>query len=407
MNRQRTSSMLLRAIHVLCTLIPISVSAKPLPTPFTPLEQMATLSRAASQITALKLYRAGRDATIARQLYQRDYRARYLLASLGERNTIAMTIGEEGVERFAGERRLKVFLSPRGRSIPIGPDSVYWNPKSGTLQVLEAKGGTSPLKWTYGSLQGTNKNVIRSADGFLRRSGTTWKERIQMARIIKAAQTGHLETGVVRTPHVLGRPSDPQRSGSWNTNKVAREARKLERELIRQSPRLRKVFRIALFLHNVDRLRYQGARRMSHFPSATARSIGLSASQQGRLVRLGRAGVRWLLPLSVGVAGVTIVTAYHQYTAGLTSPREFYRSSAGPTIFVVFTSTGAIAGAFFFGVGAVPGAALGALAALPVEVAADWMIGHYYREFDRRQRRIVDAAIEEFYGVDADLVEAS
>lgn len=406
MNRQKTSSTLLRAILVLCALISISAYAKPLPAPFTPLEQMATLSRAAGQMAALKLYRTGRDTTIARQVYQRDYRDRYL-TSLSERNKIAMTIGEEGVERFAGERRLKMLLSPRGRSILIGPDSAYWNRKSGTLQVLEAKGGTSSLKWTYGSLQGTNKNVIRSADGFLRRSGTTWKERIQMARIIKAAQTGHLETGVVRTSHVLGRPGDPRRSGSWSTNRVTREARKLERELKRQYPRLRKIFGIALFLHNVDRLKYQGARRMSHVVSATARSIGLSTSQQDRLVRLGGTGVRWLLPLSVGVAGVTMVTAYHQYATGSTSPREFYRSSAGPTIFFILTSTGAVAGGFFFGVGAVPGAALGALAALPVEVAADWMIGHYYREFDHRQRRIVDAAIEVFYGVDADLVEES
>lgn len=405
--------MLLRAIYILCALSPISASAKQLPIPFTPLEQMATLSRAASQMAALKLYRAGRDATIARQLYQRDYRARYFLASLGERNTIAMTIGEEGVERFAGERRWKVLLAPKGRSIPMGPDSVYWNPKSGTLQVLEAKGGTSQLKRTFDSLQGTNKNVIRSVGGyrgkpgFLHRSRTTWKEKVQMARVIKAAQKGHLETGVVRTPHVLGRPSDPRQSGSRNTDRVVKEARRIEKELIRQYPHLRKVFRIALFLHNVDRLRYQGARRMSHIASATARTIGLSATKQDRLVRLGRAGVRWLLPLSVGVAGATIITAYHRYTTGLTSPREFYRSSAGPSIFVVFTSTGAIAGGFFFGVGAVPGAALGAMAALPAEVAADWMIDRYYREFDRRQRRMIDAAVEEYYGVDADLVEAS
>ena len=413
MNRRQTSAMLLRAVHVLCALIPICASAKPLPTPFTPLEQMATLSSAASQMTALKLYRAGRDATIARQLYQHDYRARYRRASLGERNTIAMTIGEEGVERFAGERRLKVLLSPRGRSIPMGPDSVYWNPKSGTLQVLEAKGGTSQIKRTFDSLQGTNKNAIRSVGGyrnkpgFLHRSGTTWKEKVQMARVIKAAQKGHLETAVVKTSHVLGRPGDPRQSGSWNTDRVAKEARRIERELIRQKPHLRKVFRIALFLHNVDRSRYHGARKLSDFASATARSIGLSATQQARLVRFGKVGVRWLLPLSVGVAGVTMVTAYHQYATGLMSSREFYRSSTGPTIFVVFTSTGAIAGAFLLGVGAVPGAALGAMAALPVEVAADWMIGHYYREFDLRQRRIVDAAIEEFYGVDADLVEAS
>ena len=47
------------------------------------------------------------------------------------------------------------------------------------------------------------------------------------------------------------------------------------------------------------------------------------------------------------------------------------------------------------------------MAALPVEVAADWVIDRHYRDFDTRQRRLVDAAVEEFYGVDATLVEDS
>ena len=118
MNKPQKPSILFRAMIVSCALAPHCVSAKTQSIPFTPLEQMATLTNAASQAVALKLYHAGRQATIARQL-QRDYRARYLLASPGERITIAMTIGEEGVERFAAGRPLKVLLPPKAEASPL------------------------------------------------------------------------------------------------------------------------------------------------------------------------------------------------------------------------------------------------------------------------------------------------
>ena len=102
-----------------------------------------------------------------------------------------------------------------------------------------------------------------------------------------------------------------------------------------------------------------------------------------------------------------MVTAYYHYASGVTSAREFYRASAGPAIVVAFTGAGAIAGVFVFGVGAVPGAAFGAMAALPVEVATDWVLERYYRVFDRRQRRLVDAAVDEHYDVDVLLIQKS
>ena len=138
MNKPQKPSMLFRAMIVSCALAPHCVSAKTQSIPFTPLEQMATLTNAASQAATLKLYHAGRQATIARQL-QRDYRARYLLASPGERITIAMTIGEEGVERFAAGRPLKVLLPPKGRSISIGPDSTYWDRSPGPFESWRQK----------------------------------------------------------------------------------------------------------------------------------------------------------------------------------------------------------------------------------------------------------------------------
>ena len=404
MNRLQRTSIVLRAIALSCAFVPHHVSATPHGIPLTPLEQTATLIRATSQAVAFTVYSGERDATITR-LLQRDYRSRYLAASLGERISLATSIGEEGVERFSRERRWRVLLPPKGRSIRIGPDSTYWDSKKGTLRVLEAKGGTSPVNRTYNSLQGTNKNAIRSAEGFLRRSGTTWKEQIHMARLIKAAQQGHLETGVVKTAHVLGRPREPRQAGSWDTRSVAREAKKLERELIRQRPQLQRVFRVASFLHNVARVKYRGTSRLSDLASSSARYIGLTPPRQTALWRVGQMGARWIFPVAVGLSGLTMVTAYYHYSSGVISAREFYRTSAGPAIAVVFTSAGAVAGSFFFGVGAVPGAAFGAMASLPVELVTDWGLERYFRVFDQRQRRLVDAAVDEHYKVDALLIQ--
>ena len=307
----------------------------------------------------------------------------------------------KGVGSLSAERRSKMLLGPKGRSIPIGPDAVFWDPKFGKVQVLEAKGGSSSLKWTYNSLQGTNTNTIRSADGFVRNPGTNRREKVQAARIIKAAQKGHLTTGVVRTKHVFGSPRRAQQVGSLNTDNVAKEARQLERELVRRHPELRKVFRRANFLNNVDRLTYHGAMRTSQLGSSIARLSSSSATRLAGLKRIGHTTGPWFVPLAVSISGVTIVWAHYQYSSGLWSRREFDRSSAGFTISVLFTATGAIVGGTLLGVGVVPGASLGALAAVPAQIAAEFVVELYYRNFDLQQRRFVDAAVEKFYGVDA------
>ena len=412
MNRQQICLITLRALFLSSALASGVVDAKGLYLPLTPLEQMSTLSSATNYAVLDKLFRARPETINSRPAIQQDYGTKFQTATLVERLGYAQKIGEEGVEQFAENEKLKPHLSPKGRAIPTGPDSSYWNPKSGKLYVLEAKGGTSAKKWTYNSLQGTNTNTIRSAEGSLRRSKTIPSEQLKMARIIKAAQKGHLTTGVVRTEHVRGTPRTPRLIGYLNTDKVAREAKKIERELIKRHPELRKVFMAANFLHKVDRVKYHVARRLSGFCCPTGRPIRPSrirpsAPQQAGLRSIGLAGARWLPPLAVGVGGVAIVTAYYQFASGLTSPREFYRGSAGPTILVAFTATGALVGSFAFGVGAVAGGSIGAMAALPVEIAADWVIDRHYRDFDTRQRRLVDAAVEEFYGVDATLVEDS
>ena len=337
----------LRALVLLSVLAPNCAYAKFLHIPVTPLEQMSRLSSAALQGSARKLFRPGSRTTIAwPSADPTDYRDRYLLASPRERIRIAEKIGESGAARYAAQEKWKTLLDPRDRRMPTGPDSVYRNWKDGKLYVVEAKGGSSALKWTYGSLQGTNANTISSADGLLRRSEASRTEKLQSARILIAASRGQLSTVVVKTLHVLGTPGDPRLYSSNNEN-VAREAQRLLKSA-KQDPKLRKLIRKASFHHSVDRLNYAG-----------------------------QAAGRWFLPLSplsAGVTGAKMVTAYRKFSSGLISPREFYRSSTGSTMGIVFTATGAIVGGVFFGAGAVAGASIGAIAAVPVEVAIGLLI---------------------------------
>ena len=367
----------LRALVLLSALAPNCAYAKFFHFPVTPLEQMSRLSSVAVQGAARKLFRPGSGTTIAwPSAGPVDRSDRYLLASLGERKRIAERIGEDGVAKYAAQEKWKTLLDPRDRKMRTGPDSVYWNRKDGKLIVAEAKGGSSEPKQTYKSRQGTNANTIRSADGLLGRSGASRTQKLQSARILIAASRGQLSTVVVKTPHVLGTPGDPRLSSSNNEN-VAKEARR-RLQLAKQDPELRKLIRKAGFLHSVDRLNY-----------------------------IGQAAGRWFLPVSSLSTGVKMVTAYRKFSSGLISPREFYRSSTGPTMGIVFTVTGAIVGGVFFGAGAVAGGSLGAMAAVPVEFAIGWLIDRHYHDFDLRRRRMVDKAVEEFYDVDATLIEES
>ena len=106
MSKPKKPSMLFRSMIVLCALAPHCVSAKTQSIPFTPLEQMATLTNAAGQAVALKLYYAGRQVTIASK-QQQDYRERYYPASLGERIKVAKTIGEEGSGEISYRTRIE------------------------------------------------------------------------------------------------------------------------------------------------------------------------------------------------------------------------------------------------------------------------------------------------------------
>ena len=268
--------------------------------------------------------------------------------------------------------------------------------------MLKGRARTSVF---YGARQGTNLNSIRSARGVLISSNANRIEKLQAARILKAAQKGHLRSEVASTPLESGRYSQPRKIGRTSRRNVAREAIRIQQELVQNNPELRKVFRKAKFLHYVDRLKHHGARTLSGFDSNLPWPTGISANQQARMWRLGRAGARSVPQLTMGLAGVIMVREYLQFTSAKISTREFYRNSAGPTIVLVFTAGGTIIGAVVSGgPGAVPGAYVGGILAVPVEAGTNWLIDRYYRDFDHRQRRMADAAVDQFYGVDADLV---
>ena len=402
--------------------------------PLTPQEQAARLRNLANPEVALRLHPSGPGVVsriTAMPFYQRNYRGQWfegpLDGRMNRRILLAERIGEQGRARFAAERGLIKLLGSGNKTIPQGPDSAYWNPGSGRIVVLEAKGGGSPVKPYFNSSQGTNLNAVRSAENVL----TTYRRRashamkVQMARIILAAEKVHLDTGVIRTTHVLGKPNAP-RLTDFDSTKVAREARSARQRMIREFPETREYFREAGRDHLRDRrafraglrasgLKHRAVQGMRVIGFVGALGLGWEAYQQSRVawsmfddptlnggmlpymqtgVAFGRAaqavtaatfargGVteprnisnlsakgrairvvgRAFLPISLGVESLQLATAYYEYGLGRISQRELYLRSAGTVIFATFTTSGAA-------IGGIVGFSAGGVGAMPGAIA--------------------------------------
>lgn len=221
----------------------------------TALEQAGRLARLNSRLGAGALYPKG--SIVPLLFYQRDYSALWPHVTQRDRAILAERIGNQGRARFAAERGWIKLSGSQGRGIAQGPDAIYWDPSAGRIRVVEAKGGLSPVKSTFGSLQGTNQNMIRSEELVLRSPRTTLAERLASARVIRAAQENRLVSAVVRTPHALGIPASPRLEGAWSRTSVSAEAVQIERKLIRQRPELAPVFRNAAQAHEADLLTYR------------------------------------------------------------------------------------------------------------------------------------------------------
>lgn len=262
---------------------------------------------------------------------QRDFRSEYLRASPSRRVAIAQSIGEDGAARYASDRQLRTLLSPHGRSVPIGPDAVYRNPHTGRVVVVEAKGGTSPLKTTYHSLQGTNLNAVRSAAGMMAARGTVPSERVQLARVIRAAELGRLDTAAVRTGHVMGKPLTPAQIGKVDSRSVRWEAWRTHRQMLRERPDLAPAFAMANSMRrNVSPRRWWGLQTKARAPLIASAVGGKDALATGA-ARIGMltGATTWSGPLAIALLGATAgVWLYGEHTE---SERERERRNSVQT----------------------------------------------------------------------------
>ena len=419
--------------------VPTRSGASTLSLPLTPREQAARLWLLATPDTAQKLFpTVGAEP---KYYFQRDYRREYGGALFYDRARLAERIGEQGRARFATERGWSQLLGSRNRGIRQGPDSVYWDRRTGVVRVIEAKGGNSRPTITYGSSQGTNPNTIWSARRVITSPNATRQARVESARVIVAAQKNRLVTGVVRTPHTMGRPGEPRLEGRWNRTNVTGQARAIERAMTRESVGARQVFREARRAQSAAMLKFRGtqgvailgvagaaglvwdafqqagvARGMFNDPTLqgsllphmqTGVAIGrigqataLGASSAARLTTFNLAASRVLvpaanaalLPVTFAVEGLRLVTAYHEYNLGRISQRDLFRRATPTAILAGATTVGAIvggiaafpAGGVAAGAGAWAGAKIGVIIGIPFQLGADYFLGWYYREFDKR-----------------------
>jgi len=163
-----------------------------------------------------------------------DRREDWIRATPEQRNSIAEEIGEEGARAYAKSRGYKPIFDGVGRTIPQGPDQVYYDPRTGEIVVIEAKGGTSPLGRAYGYEQGTRQWAVKSAERMAINPKASAAERKAGVEVIKAAQEINLRVEVVRTEHVLGRPTRVILESVHRSSECAEEVRALAQAAIKR-----------------------------------------------------------------------------------------------------------------------------------------------------------------------------
>jgi hypothetical protein len=130
----------------------------------------------------------------------------WLRSTVNERVQIAESLGEDGARAFVRSRGLTPLLDGTEQSLLQGLDQVY-TATDGTVHVVEAKGGGSPLGKAYGFEQGTPEWAVESAKRVATSGKAGSAEKVAAEAVLKAAKRGRLEVHVVRTRHVLGEPT--------------------------------------------------------------------------------------------------------------------------------------------------------------------------------------------------------
>ena len=126
----------------------------------------------------------------------------WLNANINERVLLAEELGEEGGRAFAASKGWLPIYDGTAASMIHGPDQVY-RAADGTIHLIEAKGGTSPLSKGYGFPQGSSEWAVESSKRVLRTASATEAERQGARAVIEAAAEGRLEVHVIRTTHTL------------------------------------------------------------------------------------------------------------------------------------------------------------------------------------------------------------
>ena len=126
-------------------------------------------------------------------------------SSIQNRILIAEKIGEEGAKAFASVKGYEPILNDADKAIRQGFDQVY-RAKDGSIVVIEAKGGTSPIGRAYGCEQGIPEWTVKAAKHIIENSKASVLEKEPAKMVLDAAKNGNLTTLVVRTKHILGQP---------------------------------------------------------------------------------------------------------------------------------------------------------------------------------------------------------
>lgn len=136
-----------------------------------------------------------------------DLRNEWIKASPIERVKLAEQIGEAGAARFAETKGWKNILNAQNKAIRQGFDQVYTSGE--IVQIVEAKGGTSPLQAGYGYKQGSSEWAVEAAKKTLQNHAASSSEKGAARLVLEAAAKKNLRVWTIRTPHLLGKPGAP------------------------------------------------------------------------------------------------------------------------------------------------------------------------------------------------------